>query len=78
MSPLSIMEDVEHSDKPSPSKCHKVICPATCSSVAALTGLQFVTPHSIAYVAMQVHNIVFIVIYATDLCGTVAFHLVLP
>lgn len=77
MSPLSIMEDVEHSDKPSPSKCCKVICPATCSNVAALTGLQSVTPCSIAYIAVQVHNIVFIVVYATDLCGTggtVAFH----
>lgn len=77
MSPLSIMEDVEHSDKPSPSKCCKVICPATCSNVAALTGLQSVTPCSIAYVAIQVHNIVFIVVYATDLCGTggtVVFH----
>ena len=77
MSPLSIMEDVEHSDKPSPSRCCKVICPATCSNVAALTGLQSVTPCSIAYVAIQVHNIVFIVVYATDLCGTggtVAFH----
>ena len=77
MSPLSIMEDVEHSDKPSPSKCCKVICPATCSNVAALSGLQSVTPCSIAYVAIQVHNIVFIVVYATDLCGTggtVAFH----
>ena len=70
MSPLSITEDVEHSDEPSPSKHRKVVRPATRSNVAALTGLQSVTPRSIAYVAMQVCNIVFLVVYATDLCGT--------
>ena len=77
MSPSSIMEDVDLSDEPSPSKHCKVIHPATCSNVAALSGLQSVTPHSIAYVAVQVRNIVFIVVYATDFCGTggiVVFH----
>ena len=70
MSPSSIMEDVDLSDEPSPSKHRKVVCPATHSNVAALSGIQSVTPRSIAYVAMQVRNIVFIVVYATDLCGT--------
>ena len=71
------MEDVDLSDEPSHSECCKVVHPATHSNVAALSGLQSVTPHSIAYVAMQVCNIVFIVVYATDLCGTggiVVFH----
>ena len=71
------MEDVDLSDEPSPSECCKVVHPATHSNIAALSGLQSVTPHSIAYVAMQVCNIVFIVVYATDLCGTggiVVFH----
>ena len=70
MSPSSITEDVDLSDEPSPSKCRKVVHPATHSNVAALSGLQSVTPCSIAYVAVQVRNIVFIVVYATDLCGT--------
>ena len=64
------MEDVDLSDEPSPSKHHSVVHPATHSNVAALSGLQSVTPCSIAYVAMQVCNIIFIVVYATDLCGT--------